>query len=175
MKIKQCNKINHIRYQYESKITELQTELTALKLLIDTNQSIVPIEEAKGCIFHRGLPPGTHECSKCRHQKPTSEYNYYQQRVDKNGYLMRSNALCHQCNLLMNNERKNTLKRAKIEGKIPPKPNPGDICTGCNRNWGTIEQPRNWHRDHDAIKNEFRGWLCADCNMAKHDHRFGIS
>ena len=41
--------------------------------------------------------------------------------------------------------------------------------------WGSEEDPRNWHRDHDAIKNTFRGWLCGDCNMAKHDHRFNIS
>jgi len=137
--------------------------------------STIPMEEIKGCIFHKGKPPGLHECSKCRVSKDSSHYGYYTNRVDKNHYLMRSNALCKDCRMETEKERKDTLKKATKEGKIPTQPKPGDICPKCQRKWGSEEKPRNWHRDHDAIKNEFRGWLCGDCNMAQHDHRHGIS
>jgi hypothetical protein len=126
-------------------------------------------------VFHKGKPDGLHECSRCRELKTSSNYNYYSKRIDKNGYLMRSNALCVDCTIETNQERSSTLNKAKKNNEIGKKPEPGDICTGCNRSWGTKEQPRNWHRDHDAKKNEFRGWLCGDCNMAKHDHRHDIS
>jgi hypothetical protein len=163
----------------ESKCLQLESRIKELEkiqefILQSSNKNIL-LEEAQGCILHKGLPPGTHECSKCRNQKENTEFTYYSQRVDRYGYLMRSNALCRDCNSIMNKERQNTLNRAKKEGKIPPKPNQGDICSHCNRSWGTKEQPKKWHRDHDAIQNEFRGWLCGDCNMAKHDHRMGIS
>jgi hypothetical protein len=154
---------------------ELENRLKICETILSTNPSKVKLEEAVGCILHRGKPPGLHECSKCRIKKDNSNFNYYTSRIDKNGYLMRSNALCTICGVESDKERQETLKRAAKEGKIPPKPNPGDICPKCNRAWGAIDNPRNWHRDHDAIKNEFRGWLCGDCNMANHDHRHGIS
>ena len=161
------------------KIKMLEEENMKLKeyfaKIIATNPSGIAEQDVKGYIAHRGIPPGLHECSRCRENKDTTCFNYYNQRVDKNGYLMRSNALCKDCGVETDKERKETLKKAGKEGKIPPKPAPGDVCKYCNRNWGSKEQPRNWHRDHDAIKNEFRGWLCGDCNMAKHDHRHGIS
>lgn len=131
--------------------------------------------DIKGVICHKGKPPGQHECSRCRNMLDNSNFTYYSNRVDKNNYLMRSNALCSDCSKIMNDERKSTLKKAEINGEIKEKPAPGSKCPDCNRNWGTKENPRNWHRDHDAINNVFRGWLCGDCNMAKHDHRFGIS
>ena len=126
-------------------------------------------------ILHRGKPEGLHECSKCAEMKDNSNFTYYNQRVDKNGYLMRSNALCLNCSEIMNSERKATLDKAKKNGEIEDKPLGGAKCPGCKRNWGTEQEPRNWHRDHDAIQNKFRGWLCGDCNMAKHDHRHKIS
>lgn len=131
--------------------------------------------DIKGFIAHRGEPPGLHECSKCRELKGNEHFKYYQNRVDKNGYLMRSNALCNPCDKIMRQERDSTLKKAQINNEIGEKPSPGSTCPNCSRAWGTPEQPRNWHRDHDAIQNVFRGWLCGDCNMAKHDHRHGTS
>jgi len=133
------------------------------------------INEIVGLIPHRGYPPGMHECSSCRENKFSDQFSYYNNRVDKNGYLMRSNALCIDCRKKSDIERKNTLDIAKKNNEIPEKPLPGDKCSNCNRNWGSPEKPRNWHRDHDAIKNKFRGWICGDCNMAKHDHRHGLS
>ena len=158
-----------------SELEELKQENTRLKQLIAINVAAFPIADAVGCILHKGKPPGLHECSTCREKKESSYFNYYSQRVDQHGYLMRSNALCKLCTELSNRERKETLQKASQEGKIPTKPIPGDICPKCTRHWGSAEAPRNWHRDHDAIKNEFRGWLCGDCNMAQHDHRHGTS
>ena len=131
--------------------------------------------DIKGFIAHKGEPPGLHECSKCRELKGSEHFKYYQNRVDKNGYLMRSNALCNTCDKNMRQERDSTLKKAELNNEIGEKPCPGSTCPNCSRAWGTVEQPRNWHRDHDAIQNIFRGWLCGDCNMAKHDHRHGTS
>ena len=140
-----------------------------------TNSTNIVLNDIKGIIIHKGPPPGLHKCSRCREHKDNTHFTYYQQRVDKKGYLMRSNALCTICKYETNLKRNTTLKKAKAEGKIPPKPQGGDLCPNCNRHWGTKEEPRNWHRDHDAIRNVFRMWLCGDCNMAKHDHRHGIS
>lgn len=131
--------------------------------------------DIKGFIAHKGEPPGLHECSKCFDLKGSEHYKYYQNRVDKHGYLMRSNALCNACDKSMRQERDSTLHKAKLNNEIGEKPCPGSVCPNCRRAWGTPEQPRNWHRDHDAIQNIFRGWLCGDCNMAKHDHRHGTS
>ena len=131
--------------------------------------------DIKGVIAHKGEPPGLHECSKCRELKGSEHFKYYQNRVDKNGYLMRSNALCNICDKSMRQERESTLKKAELNNEIGEKPCPGSTCPNCSRAWGTAEKPRNWHRDHDAIQNIFRGWLCGDCNMAKHDHRHGTS
>jgi hypothetical protein len=145
------------------------------KFMQNSNGSAVDLEDAVGCILHKGKPPGLHECSKCGQYKDNQDYCYYKCRADKNGYLMRTNALCNQCKELTSKERRRTLSHAKSQNKIPPRPSPGDKCPQCKRKWGTIENPRNWHRDHDAIKNEFRRWLCGDCNMANHDHRYNIS
>ena len=162
---------------YGDEINKLKKENADLKkmLMLATNASGIPLTDAVGCILHKGKPPGLHECSTCRERKESSQFNYYSQRVDQHGYLMRSNALCKNCAEISNKERKETLQKANKEGKIPPKPSPGDTCPNCHRTWGSAEAPRNWHRDHDAIKNEFRGWLCGDCNMAQHDHRHGMS
>lgn len=133
------------------------------------------MNEIEGIILHKGCPLGLHECSICREEKDNSAFKYYKTRVDRYGFRMRSNAHCNDCSKISTKERKDTLKKAEKEGKIPPPPAQGDICTNCNRKWGSSEKPRRWHRDHDAKKNEFRRWLCGDCNMALHDHRHNIS
>jgi hypothetical protein len=150
-------------------------QIAKIMKLFQTNPTNVELFHAAGIILHNGKPPGLHKCSRCWCRKDSSHFGYYSCRVDKNGYLMRSNALCFDCRKVTNKERKDTLDKAKKAGKIPPKPKPGDICSNCVRPWGTPENPRNWHRDHDAIRNEFRRWLCGDCNMALHDHRHGKS
>lgn len=157
-------------------LDKVQMKLDKYEQLLVTNPSSVSFHEAEGLILHRGKPPGEeHECSRCRQKKSHDDYKYYKCRVDKYGYLMRSNALCNDCEYETRKERESTLKAAIFENKIPPRPEPGDECPKCKRQWGTVENPRNWHRDHDAIKKEFRSWLCGDCNMANHDHRHNIS
>lgn len=156
---------------YLEKLPEL--EVAFLKEL--ETKTIDNLKHMKGIILHKGKPNGQHECSKCRSMKENVHFKYYNKRVDKKDCLMRVNALCIDCSELTNAERKSTLNKATLNGEIDDKPLAGDICPNCKRKWGTEENPRNWHRDHDAIKNVFRGWLCGDCNMAKHDHRHGIS
>jgi ribosomal protein L34E len=154
---------------------QLKEKIKKYEDLLATNKSKVSLVDAKGICLHKGPPPGLHECRECRTKKDCQHFGYYQNRIDKNGYLSRTNAVCNDCGVKLDKERKETLDKANKEGKIPPKPKGGDVCPKCERSWGSEEAPRNWHRDHDAIKNEFRGWLCGDCNMANHDHRYGTS
>ena len=159
----------------QTKLFDLIYENPHLASYILDSLKNINVSDVKGVIFHLGKPCGLHECSHCRVLKDSNNFSYYDQRVDKNGYLQRSNALCRDCRKATDSERKTTLDKATKNGEIGEKPLPGALCPGCDRNWGTEKEPRNWHRDHDAKKNIFRGWLCGDCNMAKHDHRHGIS
>jgi hypothetical protein len=159
----------------QARIAELENLNSRFLSLTNTTSTNVTLETATGYILHKGEPPGLHECRECKENKDSTHFGYYKMRVDKYGYLSRVNAVCCECAVTLDTERKNTLDTAKKQGKIPPQPTAGSICPGCTRPWGSLDKPRNWHRDHDAIKNEFRGWLCGDCNMAKHDHRHGKS
>ena len=87
--------------------------------------------DIKGFIVHKGEPPGLHECSKCRELKGSDHFKYYQTRVDRNGYLMRSNALCNACDKIMKQERDSTLKKAGLNNEIGDKPQPGSTCPNC--------------------------------------------
>ena len=158
-----------------SSCTDLDIILKYMPVTPETHKIVEKLKSSRGIIFHNGKPGGLHECSNCLVHKDSSNFNYYNKRVDKNDYLMRSNALCSDCSDKTTKERKHTLTKAQNNNEIGAKPLPGDTCPNCNRKWGTVEQPRNWHRDHDAIEGVFRGWLCGDCNMAKHDHRHRIS
>ena len=154
---------------------ELSELLNDLSRFIPSTNSCkkIEIDDIKGIIFHRGPPPGLHECSKCLEHKDNTHFTWYHQRVDKKGYRSRVNAHCSSCSEKVKKEKDETMKKDK--DKIPEKPEPGSICPNCNRSWGTKENPRNWHKDHDAIKHEFRRWLCGHCNMSQSDHRNGIS
>ena len=92
--------------------------------------------EIKGYSLHNGKPPGLHECSKCLKMLDNSHFKYYKHRVNKKGYLLRSNALCSECVKITNKERKTTLDKATKNNEIPPKPLPGDICPNCKRKVG---------------------------------------
>lgn len=168
--------IELLKKENEKLKAQVKDNETILKLVNETckNQKMT-MNEIKGMKLHKGMPLGLHECSICREEKDNSAFSYYTGRVDKYGFLLRSNAHCKSCSKISTKERKDTLKKAEKEGKIPPKPKPGDICTNCNRKWGSHEQPRNWHQDHNQKTHEFRRWLCGDCNMALHDHRHNIS
>lgn len=111
-------------------------------------------------ILTKGLPEEKMECRECRKTLDSSFFSYYLSRVDRNGYLMRSNALCEECSVKSNKERKKVLDSAKI----PNKPKKGDKCPHCERSWSG-----NWHRHHEGDK--FIEWLCGHCNMSFSDQR----
>ena len=73
-----------------------------MSALLSTNSTTITAGEAVG------KPPGIHECSRCRGNKDHAHFAYYAQRVNKNGYLMRSNALCNDCRTETDKERKDT-------------------------------------------------------------------
>lgn len=119
-------------------------------------------EDGAQFIATSGIPKGEWECSECRRILPDEQFSYYQTRVNSDGTLMRSNALCRECTAKLNKERKKVLDKANI----PPKPAKGSVCPKCQRKWSG-----NWHQDHDYKTGEFRRWLCGQCNMAEHDRR----
>ena len=120
-------------------------------------------EEILNYAVTSGIPPGTAECSRCKKEFPTSEFKYYQSRIDGQGYLMRSNALCSECDKKEQNERKEVFDRD--EHKIPPKPEKGSICPSCGRRWED-----NWHKHHTE-EDGFIEWQCSNCNMAWQNNR----
>lgn len=155
------------------KILELFRKIKSLGLFTnsDTHDKVREklVEAPEGVdgakfIATTGEPKGTKECSHCRKVLPEDQFKYFQTRVKSDGSLMRSNALCDDCSTRINAERKAALKQQS--DAIPPKPATGSICPNCNREW-----TGNWHRDHDYETNEFRHWLCGNCNMAKQDRR----
>ena len=111
-------------------------------------------------ILTKGYPVENMECRECRNSLNSELFSYYLSRVDQNGYLMRSNALCNDCSIKSNKERKKVLDRAKI----PSKPKKGEECSNCNRPWSG-----NWHRHHEG--DDFISWLCGHCNMSFSDQR----
>jgi hypothetical protein len=107
-----------------------------------------------------------YRCSRCDNKKETKCFRFYQSRVDKDGYLMRSNALCDTCSVESNKRRAATLSEAHRNGEISDRPKEGDTCPHCSREWYG-----NWHRHHDDVNHKFIEWLCGDCNMSFHDQR----
>lgn len=111
-------------------------------------------------ILTYGKPKGEMKCRECKEMKSTDSFSFYQSRVDRNGYLMRSNALCDTCSKHSNKQRKEVLDNAKIGDK----PKKGDVCLNCNREW-----EGNWHRHHKDDK--FIAYICGHCNMSFSDQR----
>jgi hypothetical protein len=111
-------------------------------------------------ILTKGLPQKKMKCRECGEMKDPLKYAFYKSRVDADGYLMRSNALCDECAVKSNKQRKEVLDNAVI----PEKPNKGDICKNCERSWDG-----NWHRHH--IGEKFVSYICGHCNMSFSDQR----
>ena len=111
-------------------------------------------------ILTKGIPTKKMRCRECDEMKDPTKYSFYKSRVDANGYLMRSNALCNECSEQTNKQRKKVLDNAII----PEKPKKGDVCENCKRSWDG-----NWHRHH--IGDKFISYICGHCNMSFSDQR----
>lgn len=111
-------------------------------------------------ILTKGLPVEDMECRECRNNLNPDYFSYYLSRVDQKGYLMRSNALCNECSVKSNKQRKIILDNAEI----PKKPKKGEKCPNCKRSW-----VGKWHRHHQG--DNFVSWLCGHCNMSFSDQR----
>lgn len=111
-------------------------------------------------ILSYGIPENDQECSRCRRVLDYDYFQYYQTRVTKKGHLQRANAVCKDCIKITNNE----LKSLREINEVPEKPEHGDICVSCEREWFG-----EWHLDH--VGDSLNGWICSQCNMSKPDHR----
>jgi len=111
-------------------------------------------------IYTHGIPDCDMVCRECDEHKHSSEFTFYNGRVDKHGYLMRGNAVCDSCKINLDSERNFVLDAVKNISK----PKKGDICDCCGREWY-----HNWHRHHEGDK--FIGYICGHCNMSLSDQR----
>lgn len=144
---------------------ELILELHKRGLLTEAKSNSVIIKELNenskiSVILTKGLPLENMECRECRKSLDSFHFRYYLSRVDQNGFLMRSNALCDNCAKNSNKQRKKVLDNSQI----PLKPKKGSECPHCERPW-----KGNWHRHHEGDK--FIEWLCGHCNMSFSDQR----
>jgi hypothetical protein len=117
-------------------------------------------QESFKIVLTKGVENKTFLCRECHQEKDSSKFNFYQARVDREGYLMRSNALCSDCSLSLNEER----QRAFDNSIITEKPSSGSLCPKCSRPWSN-----NWHKHHEGDK--FIDWWCGECNMRHADQR----
>jgi len=143
--------------------SELILELNKRGLLTSSeyNSEFVenPTEDIK-VIVSKGVIKESLVCRECKEEKTTDNFSFYQARVDKNGYLMRSNALCIDCKNILNKERQFAFKNSDLTVK----PEPGTVCPKCSRPWSN-----NWHKHHEGDK--FIDWWCGECNMRHADQR----
>jgi hypothetical protein len=147
----------------EVSLNDIMKELSKRNLLTNTKSNNVilndNIDNVK-LILTMGIPQENLECRECLQLLPSTQFTFYQGRVDKNGYLMRSNALCVECSKKINNGRTQVFKNSK---EIP-KPKKGDVCQKCERSWSG-----NWHKHH--VDDVVIGYICGHCNMSLSDQR----
>lgn len=142
---------------------DLINELNNRGLLTNSKSNIKilsDISEQIKVVLTYGEPKEKMKCRECKELKNAKHFSFYQGRIDANGYLMRSNALCHECAKKSNKQRKEVLDKADI----PIKPKSGDICINCEREWNG-----NWHRHH--VGDDFIAYICGHCNMSFSDQR----
>lgn len=167
------------------------TNLTILDLLneidrrsVDTDSGLLNSQSNKKVLEHLNTHPNdsvglsltfgkptiltekTNLCSRCGKIKDSSHFRYYQARVDADGFLLRINSICDECETSSNNQRKNILLTEFENGNIPQKPENGDVCPHCGKPWYG-----KWHRHHDITTGKFVKWICGHCNMAMNDQR----
>lgn len=146
-------------------IREIVEELNSRGLITNSKSNSIIINGLDGnsdlmFILTKGIPKEPMECRECKEVKDASVFSYYQSRVDQNGFLWRSNALCSECSTNSNKERKVVLDRANI----PEMPKRGSECPNCKRKWRG-----NWHRHH--VGEDFVDWWCGHCNTHLSDQR----
>ena len=95
-------------------------------------------------VLTNGEPTADNKCSGCPATKSADQFKYYQPRVNADGYLMRSNTLCRNCEKTRYPAQPQ-IKFLRVVKDIP-KPT-GNQCPLCLRVW-----EGEWHRDHASRK-----------------------
>jgi hypothetical protein len=143
---------------------DLLVEIVSRGIITNSKSNDKIISESRyenvSVILTKGLPTEQMKCRECNEMKDPTKFSFYKSRVDANGYLMRSNALCDECSTHSNKQRKEVLDNSII----PEKPNKGDVCPHCKRSWDG-----NWHRHH--VGESFISYICGHCNMSFSDQR----
>lgn len=100
-------------------------------------------------------------CNRCERDLPLSAY-----KRDGGGNKLRS--ACKEC------DSANDKARAEARKFVAPPPD-DHVCPICKRDLATVQAsqrmalkktPQGWVFDHDHESGEFRGWICAKCNLA---------
>lgn len=82
---------------YESLEENWRKLYTKYEILFNTNPTNVQVVDAVGIILHRGITPGLHTCKQCCKIFENTEFKYYQDRVNKDGYLILIDNICINC------------------------------------------------------------------------------
>jgi hypothetical protein len=115
------------------------------------------------------IPEGTCVCSVCNVERNNLEYQWYLNRMTKDGYRLRVNTNCRYCSKRLEKEL-NAIKKKLL--KDHPKPEYGTPCACCKKpvykNKSSVPKGVDgrwsWQCDHDHAKATFRGWICKSCN-----------
>ncbi len=96
------------------------------------------------------------KCNKCKQDLPLSEFSKH----SASNYLRPE---CKKCNNILSKQR----KQLKKQHGLPPN---NYACPICGRSENEISsgggnKSTRWVLDHNHDTNQFRGWLCHNCNM----------
>lgn len=96
------------------------------------------------------------KCNKCKLDLPLSDFSKH----SASNYLRPE---CKKCNNILSKQRKELRKK---HGDPPD----NHKCPICNRHEHEIstgggKKTTRWVLDHNHDTNQFRGWLCHNCNM----------
>jgi len=145
---------------------ELVKELNDRKLIYNTptinniyNDLINGNDVNLGIILSRGIKEENCKCTDCKRNLPNNHFRYYYSRINKHGYLHRTNRICDECTTKRKEEYNRAFKNCK-----KPRPKKGDICPNCKEQWFG-----SWHAHHQG--DFFIDWWCMLCNTSEHDHR----
>ena len=131
-------------------------------ILTKKNMSLLPHGDFGGHIDTLG----TATCTDCHQVKNNAEFMFYKNRVNPDTklclYVNKKCKSCRQTYQVGKQEAEAFLKTNHIARPVPSLERPYP-CDCCHK---PIVTTRTIQLDHCHRTNEFRGWLCKECNIS---------